>query len=125
ATIVSGHWDEVEHSVAPDQTRINNIPSLQQGRDIQPLLVSDIASCLPKPDPALLNTSDASKLPPRSQRKIVRIDKLSMDYRDDVSSFTKMSDPEFNAVQIVGGSAPTPGSRAAPMQGRGGAAMPD
>jgi type IV pilus assembly protein PilM len=120
ANMLSGQWDEVENSGAPDRTRISNVLSLQQGRDVQPVLINDIVSCLPKPDAALLNTTDVAKLPPRPQRKQVRIDKLSMDYRDDISSFAKMADPEFNAVQIVGGAAPTSaGANASRGSGRG------
>lgn len=103
---LSTQWDGVENSGAPDRTRISNVLSLEQGRDIQARLLADIVASLPRPDPALSNREKAKAIP-REERKIVRFDRLSMDYRDDLTPVLQLkTDAEFNQVPFQGGAAP-------------------
>ena len=119
-TTGDSNWDQnVENAGAPDRTRIANIQSLALGRDTQPTLISDIVSCLPKPDPVLL-TNDKNKMPDRKQRKIIRIDKIAMDYHDDMAQFVNMNEEALRGVSVAGIGVATPDSSGTP--GRGGAA---
>ena len=121
ASTLSDEWDQVENSGAPDRTRISNILSLEQGRDVQARLVADIANCLPKPDPAL---RDKAKAVPREERKTVKLDRLAMDYRDDLTPILQLkTDAEFNQVPLQGAAAPTSAGGGGGSSGASAAAM--
>ena len=92
---------DVEGAGAPDRTRTANFLSLEQGRDTQPTLIADIASCLPRP-PAVLLSGDKTKMGPRSSRDIIRIDHISMEYKPDLSEVLSMSDEMFKGYQVKG-----------------------
>ena len=102
---LSDEWDsKVESAGAPDRQRTNNILSLVQGRQTQPALIADIFSCLPTPDPAILKASkeNVAQLPKRGDRGIIQIDRITMDYHDDMASFLAMKDDELGQIAIAG-----------------------
>ena len=112
-------WDGVENGGAPDRARVQNYESLLQGRQLSPVLIDDITAVLP-PTPSQLLTNDKSKLPPRDQRQIIRIDRIVMDYHADMAPILAMNDQQFGELQIQGASE-QPGTTAAPgTTGRGG-----
>jgi type IV pilus assembly protein PilM len=85
----SDQWEnEVEAAGSGDRTRTQNYNSLQLGRETQPTLISDIVGCLP-PVPAdlkaALASGDKSKLPPRKDRPIINIERISMEYHQDLN----------------------------------------
>ena len=103
-----GDWQsKVEEAGLGDRTRTANFNSLQQGRDTQTVLISDICSVLPKPPQALLDAlkaGDKTKLPPRNARQIIGIDRISMEYKPDMTEMLSMSDPELKEYQVPSGS---------------------
>jgi type IV pilus assembly protein PilM len=117
ATTFDKNWDSnVENAGDPDRKRAINYQSLKQGRDLQNTLISDISSCLPAVSPVLLS-GDKSKMPPRDQRDIIRIDRMAMDYRDDMAPVLAMSNEAFRGQQVGGIAVPTSGG----YRGGGGA----
>jgi type IV pilus assembly protein PilM len=107
ASTLDTSWESsVESAGQPDRVRANNYQSLKQGRDIQNTLIGDILACLPPVDPKLL-TADKTKLPPRDQRDIIRIDQFSMEYRDDMSPITAMSNEGFRTLTVQRLTAPS------------------
>jgi type IV pilus assembly protein PilM len=114
---LDGDWDKnVETAGAPDRTRASNYQSLKQGRDTQNTLIADIFSKLP-PVPVALQVTDKAKLPPREQREVVRVERLAMDYHDDMSLIEGMSDEGFRGLQVTG--IPTPGNAVGMTSGMG------
>ena len=110
----SNDWDQkVENAGAPDRIRTTNFQSLDEGRDVQATLLTDIASCLP-PVPAALMTNDKAKLGDRSTRPIVRIDRIAMDYHPDMAEVLGLSDDAYKAYQVQGLSKGRPSSGQAP-----------
>ena len=106
---LAAEWDsKVENAGAPDRIRALNYQSLKQGRDVQNTLIGDIANALPVPSPVLLS-GDKTKMPPRDQREIIRIDRIAMDYHDDIGPIDAMSDEAFGALQVAGIGVPTNG----------------
>lgn len=100
---LSKDWDQkVESAGAPDRTRAVNYQSLRQGRSVQNTLLADITACLPTPSAAILS-GDKSKMPPRNQRQIIQIDKLAMDYHDDMSPIVSMDQEAFRQQVTVSG----------------------
>jgi type IV pilus assembly protein PilM len=109
ATNFDKNWDSnVENAGEPDRKRAINYQSLKQGRDLQNTLISDISACLPPVSPDLLS-GDKSKMPPRDQRDIIRIDRMAMDYRDDMSPVVAMSNEAFRGQQVGGIAVPASG----------------
>ena len=99
-----GEWQsKVEDAGLGDRTRTANFNSLQQGRDTQTTLITDICSVLPKPPQALLDAlkaGDKAKLPPRNTRQVIGIDRISMEYKPDMTDMLAMSDPELKEYQV-------------------------
>src|SRR6185437_13859950 len=93
--------NDVENAGAPDRARTANYQSLLSGRDTQSTLIADITSALPRP-PANLLTNDKTKLPPRDQRAIIRIDRIAMDYKPDLTEVLSMNDDLFKNYQVHG-----------------------
>jgi len=97
-----GDWDsKVENAGAPDRTRAANFQSLLQGRDLQPVLITDITNAVPRPAPELLG-NDPKKMGPREQRKIIRIDRINEEYKDDMTPILAMTDQQFGDMGIQG-----------------------
>ena len=120
ATQLDQSWDSgVENAGDPDRKRAINYQSLKQGRDTQNTLIADITSCLP-PVPAVLLSGNKSNLPPRDQREIIRIDRLAMDYHDDMTPITSLAVEAFRALQVAGLSAPANAGTARGAGGGGG-----
>jgi type IV pilus assembly protein PilM len=95
-------WDtNVESAGAPDRARAANYQSLASGRNVQATLINDIVGSLPMPAAALMGT-DPKKLPPRDQRRIIRIDRIAMDYHDDMDPITSMTDEAFKQMTVQG-----------------------
>jgi type IV pilus assembly protein PilM len=100
---LSSDWEsKVEGAGTPDRTRAVNYQSLRQGRGVQNTLIADIANCLPPLSPAALS-GDKTKMPPREQRQEIRIDRLAMDYHDDMAPFTTMDEEAFRQQATVAG----------------------
>lgn len=97
-----GKWDsEVENAGAPDRTRAANYESLRQGRELQTTLLADIANAVPRPSPELL-TNDPKKMGPRNARKMIRIDRITEEYKDDMAPILAMTDQQFGDMGIQG-----------------------
>jgi type IV pilus assembly protein PilM len=115
----SSWQSNVEDAGLGDRTRTANFNSLQQGRDTQTALISDICAALPKPPQALLDAlkgGDKSKFPPRNSRQMVSIDRISMEYKPDMTDMLAMSDPELKEYQVPGATPATgTGPRRSPM----------
>jgi len=141
----SNQWQsDVQEAGSGDRTRTQNYNSLQLGRETQPTLISDIVSCLP-PVPtqlqAALKAGDKSKLPPRKDRPIINIERISMEYHPDlnmnedqvkgheVPSIAPKVDPNGNVAKQQAHRLQSSGSQSLagipnvlpPMPGRGGA----
>lgn len=100
---LSREWDtQVESAGQPDRTRAVNYQSLRQGRSVQNTLIADIINCLPTPSPAILS-GDKTKMPPREQRQIIQIDRLAMDYHDDMSPILSLNQEQFRQAATVAG----------------------
>jgi type IV pilus assembly protein PilM len=120
ASELDKNWDtNVENAGDPDRKRAINYQALKQGRDTQNTLIGDITSALPIPAAALLS-GDKTKMPPRDQREIIRIDRLAMDYHEDMSPYASLSDEAFRALQVGGLTAPANAGAARPGFGGGG-----
>jgi type IV pilus assembly protein PilM len=102
--------NNVENAGAGDRNRAANFNALQLGRDTQAALLSDISSCLPKPPRPLLDALEAVKkadkskplppLPARNTREIIRIDRVSMEYKPDMTELLGMNDETLKNVQV-------------------------
>ena len=100
---LSKEWDsQVESAGQPDRTRAVNYQSLRDGRAVQNTLLADITSCLPTPSPEILS-GDKAKMPPRDQRQIIQIDRLAMDYHDDITPIVSMDQETFRQQPGVTG----------------------
>jgi type IV pilus assembly protein PilM len=121
ASALDKNWDiNVESAGKPDRERAVNYQSLKQGRDTQNTLLGDITSCLP-PVPVELLSSNKAKLPPRDQRAIIRIDRISMDYHEDMTPIVAMTDEAFRGQPVTG--IIVPGNANSRMGGAGGYPM--
>jgi type IV pilus assembly protein PilM len=78
ATHFDSDWAEIEHMGGPDLQSINNMHSLLDGRYLWPNILTDIYSCLPKPQ-----SNAASQ--PRSQREQITINSIHATYVPDLS----------------------------------------
>lgn len=117
-----GKWDsEVENAGAPDRTRAGNYESLRQGRELQTTLLADIANAVPRPSPELL-TNDPKKMGQRIERKMIRIDRITEEYKDDMAPILAMTDQQFGDMGIQGAQpeVETGGGGGAGRFGRGG-----
>ena len=102
ANDLNSDWDtNVENAGAPDRTRAINFQSLQQGRDIQNALLADIGGALPAP-PAALLSNQKGKMPDRGSREIIRIDRIAMDYHEDVTPLLALPDQDYKALAVQG-----------------------
>ena len=79
-----------------------NYQSLRQGRGIQNTLIADIANCLPPQSPVILS-GDKAKMPPRAERQVIRIDKLAMDYHEEMTPFITLDEEQFRQQATVVG----------------------
>ncbi|HEY8751856.1 MAG TPA: type IV pilus assembly protein PilM [Tepidisphaeraceae bacterium] len=100
-----GEWKaEVEEAGSGDRMRSQNYNSLQTGREIQPALISGIIACLPPIPPALstaLESGDKAKLPPRSSRDIVQIDRISMEYHADMNPMLALPEDQIKTHEVA------------------------
>jgi hypothetical protein len=100
---LSADWEtKVETAGQPDRNRAMNYQSLRQGRGVQNTLIADIANALPAV-PATMLSGDKTKMPPRDQRPIIRIDRLAMDYHDDMTPIVTMDPEAFRQQSTVAG----------------------
>lgn len=100
---LSKEWDsQVESAGQPDRTRALNYQSLRQGRGVQNTLIADIINCLPPTTPAI-QSGDKTKMPPREQRQIIQIDRLAMDYHDDIGPIVALNQEQFRQEATVAG----------------------
>ena len=105
--------NNVENAGAGDRNRAANFNALQLGRDTQATLLADISSCLPKPPQSLLAALEAVKkadkskplppLPARNSREIISIDRVSMEYKPDMTELLGMNDEALKTVQVPPG----------------------
>jgi type IV pilus assembly protein PilM len=104
---LSGDWDsQVESAGQPDRTRAVNYQSLRNGRSTQNTLIGDIVNALPPATPIPSSKAMLAKLPPREQRPDIKIDRLAMDYHDDMTPFTSLTPEQFRQVGVTGISVP-------------------
>jgi type IV pilus assembly protein PilM len=121
ANDLNSDWDtNVENAGAPDRTRAINFQSLQQGRDIQNTLLTDIGAALPAP-PAALLSNQKGKMPDRGSREIIRIDRIAMDYHEDVTPLLALPDQEYKMLPVQGIAEASQPEGAATTSGRGAA----
>lgn len=95
---------EVEDAGKGDRTRTENFNSLQSGRDVQATLLADLTSALPTPPKPLLDAlaaGDKSKLPPRNQREIVQIERISMEYFPDMTPQIQWPEPTYEQHEVL------------------------
>ncbi|HSU69153.1 MAG TPA: hypothetical protein VLJ39_19875, partial [Tepidisphaeraceae bacterium] len=119
AKSLDAEWDtKVETAGAPDRSRALNYGSLKQGRDTQNTLLADILAQLPPVPPNQVGT-DKTKLPPRDQRDIIRVEHIAMDYHDDMTPIETMPDEAFRQLQVVGISVPANAGGTGGMSGSG------
>lgn len=99
AQSLDSQWSQIEQAGGPDRTRIQNVKSLQDDRNLWPRLLSDIYSVMPqfapKAPPALLgNNIKKIKAIPRGDRRQVLVESVASRYVPDLT--TVLVDPQFS-----------------------------
>jgi hypothetical protein len=86
-------WSTIEQAGSDDRDRIRSIQALQQGRDVQAGLLTEIAAALPPPTRGMMegNVAEVTRTP-RPQRNVLAVDSYDAEYRPDVGPILAMSD---------------------------------
>jgi type IV pilus assembly protein PilM len=113
AVTLDRKWAEIEQQGGADRMAIENVKSIESGRDVWAHLIQDITSGLPDPGPDVKSGDpDRIKKVPRNKRLQVKIEQLGSRYEPNLTAVLA-DEATFRAAagSLVTEAAPAGGSR--------------
>ncbi|HEX8323868.1 MAG TPA: type IV pilus assembly protein PilM [Tepidisphaeraceae bacterium] len=101
ASDLSSKWTTVQSAGEPERVTIANLQTLNEGKTLWPLLLTDLVNAIPQPPEPLATALkngdiDAIKKVPRGQRQVIQINELISQY--DPALAPKLADAAFRPV---------------------------